>query len=114
MGKQNFCKECGDLLYAKEDPNEDILYAQCHSCEHFEVRQDPVVYRINYKTQFSHKITDDIARELTSDPTLPITTSVTCVYCSAKRAVYFEDKENEEEKLAICYICCNCYKVFGI
>ncbi|KAG0441932.1 DNA-directed RNA polymerases II, IV and V subunit 9A [Dictyocoela muelleri] len=114
MSNQNFCKECGDLLYPKEDANEDILYAQCYNCDHFEVAENPIIHRINYKTQFCYKISEDIAQELTSDPTLPMTTMVECVNCSHNRAVYFENKENEEEKLAICYICCNCYKIFGI
>ncbi|KRH95078.1 RNA polymerase II subunit 9 [Pseudoloma neurophilia] len=109
---EEFCQECFNMLYPKEDISERTLYTACRNCEHVEVA-------VNFKikeTTINYSITDEInaetAKNLTRDPTM-FTCYRVCPKCGHPFATWLEMKGHDQEReLDICYICKDCFHVW--
>ncbi|TBT98269.1 subunit Rpb9 of DNA-directed RNA polymerase II [Hamiltosporidium tvaerminnensis] len=106
---QEFCKECHNMLYPKEDKTEKKLYMACRNCEHFE---DAKSYRVYYDRMT--KVKDDAysthSKDLVSDPTLPRTNLAPCPKCNRRDACYFQKRDRQQEvALTVCFVCCSCF-----
>lgn len=106
-----FCRECSNLLYPKEDIHENALFLVCKSCDHFQEAKSHRLYAKNFHAR--HASLESYAADLIQDPTLPSTRAV-CAKCGFGRALYFQSRDNEEDvALNIFYVCCKCYHFWG-
>lgn len=111
MNKE-FCPECSNMLYPKEDTSEKQLYMACRNCEHVEEATSYKVVENVFHREFTEEIDPETAKDMTMDPTLFIA-SVKCVKCGYGYAVYFEPKGNNSDiELKVCYICRKCYHIW--
>lgn len=102
-----FCRECSNLLYPKEDPQENTLFLACKHCDHFQEAKSHLLYVKNFKTR--HTSLESYAKDLVQDPTLP-STKIDCRNCGFDRGIYFQSRDNEEDvALSIFYVCCRCH-----
>jgi len=106
-----FCNECNNLLYPKENRELKQLFLSCRNCGHEEKAKILLVY-INEVTKTGAALETLVNRELTMDPTLPRTREADCEKCHNNEAVYFcPNDENMELK----FVCCNvdCHHVWS-
>ncbi|KAI5184728.1 DNA-directed RNA polymerase II subunit RPB9 [Nematocida homosporus] len=110
---KQFCRECNNMLYPKEDKQEKVLYLACRNCEHFEEAVTPMVYSVQYKNESGAKgIAGISAMEIASDPTLKRIRTKECTRCGGRVHAYFQSKDhNEDTSLADNHVCCNCFKI---
>ncbi|XP_072989428.1 DNA-directed RNA polymerases II, IV and V subunit 9A-like [Typha latifolia] len=105
MSTMKFCRECNNILYPKEDKeNQTLLYA-CRNCDHQEVADDKCVY----KMEIHHPTGEgtDGLKDAASDASLPRTRSVKCCNCNHPEAVFFQAPSKGEEGMVLFFICCN-------
>ncbi|KAI5167606.1 DNA-directed RNA polymerase II subunit RPB9 [Nematocida sp. ERTm5] len=109
---KQFCRECNNMLYPKEDKLEKMLYLACRNCEHFEEAITPTVYTVEYrKSKGRDVITSSIGKEIAEDPTLR-RVEKECTRCSCKvHAVFQKKDERGDEPLSVNYACCRCFKI---
>lgn len=102
MSVNNFCPECNNMLYPKEDKaNKRLLFA-CRHCAFSTLATTNLVYANSLtQTTISSLI---ITPELTLDPTLQRTKKVTCNRCGHTEAVFFA---RSEERMELVFVCCN-------
>ncbi|KAM0679059.1 hypothetical protein BDAP_000439 [Binucleata daphniae] len=103
----HFCRECNNILYPKEDPDQHILYLSCRNCEHFEDSPSNIIFQ-KYSQQAVESTMSAHSKDLATDKTLPRTNRVNCLKCNKKNAVYFQTKDRQEEALTIHFVCCEC------
>ncbi|KAI5174072.1 DNA-directed RNA polymerase II subunit RPB9 [Nematocida sp. LUAm2] len=110
--EKQFCRECNNILYPKEDKQEKALYLACKNCEHFEEAVSPVVYTIHHRAKSTGETQGITTRELASDPALRRVSTRECTRCKGRVHVYFQTKNFQNNApLSSNYICCNCYKL---
>ncbi|KAI5181515.1 DNA-directed RNA polymerase II subunit RPB9 [Nematocida sp. AWRm80] len=109
---KQFCRECNNMLYPKEDKQEKMLYLACKNCEHFEEAVGPVVYSVNYKKTNNKNIISSTNKELVNDPTLR-RVSKECTRCKKETSHILYRPKDIEENLALImnYVCTKCYKL---
>ncbi|KAI5189686.1 DNA-directed RNA polymerase II subunit RPB9 [Nematocida minor] len=108
---KQFCRECNNMLYPKEDKLEKMLYLACRNCEHFEEAITPTVYTAEYKKSTGKVAMEMAAKEIASDPTLK-RISKECSRCNHGVHAVFQPKDNrEDEPLSVNYACCRCFKI---
>ncbi|XP_053992472.1 uncharacterized protein LOC128883791 [Hylaeus volcanicus] len=116
-----FCKECSNLLYSKEDTEHKQLIFLCRSCDYLQYA-DPYsmtqncVDRINYNFRSREDVNSYIAQGLDHDPTLPRAPNWKCENCNNVGAVYFQLPERvADDAMTLVYVCTECtfYQVKG-
>ncbi|URD95215.1 hypothetical protein MUK42_29363 [Musa troglodytarum] len=105
MSVMKFCRECNNVLYPKEDREQRILLFACRNCDHQEVADDCIIYRmeINHSVGERSQVLQDVA----ADPALPRTRNVRCANCNHPEAVFFQAPSKSEVGMALFFICCN-------
>lgn len=103
----SFCKECHNMLYPKEDKQQQTQFMSCRTCEYFEPSKTHIITHI--KINHSSMTTmSSLSKDLVCDKTLPRTNVVICPKCNSSEAVYFQTKDRQEEALTIYFVCCVC------
>eukprot|EP01114_Cavostelium_apophysatum_P015975 TRINITY_DN4469_c0_g1_i1.p1 TRINITY_DN4469_c0_g1~~TRINITY_DN4469_c0_g1_i1.p1 ORF type:complete len:113 (-),score=2.97 TRINITY_DN4469_c0_g1_i1:21-359(-) len=102
----NFCRECNNMLYPKEDKVRKVLLFSCHNCGHSEAAENSRTYKNEILHAEEEKTV--IFQDIASDPTLPRTSS-TCAKCGNKEAVYFQatSATSREEAMTLYFVCTN-------
>ncbi|XP_009398177.3 DNA-directed RNA polymerases II, IV and V subunit 9A isoform X2 [Musa acuminata AAA Group] len=105
MSVMKFCRGCNNVLYPKEDREQRILLFACRNCDHQEVADDCIAYRmeINHSVGERSQVLQDVA----ADPALPRTRNVRCANCNHPEAVFFQAPSKAEVGMALFFICCN-------
>lgn len=108
---QEFCKECSNILYLKEDRDDKQLFMACKSCEHFEEAKSNIVYSIYYgRKRVPNSI---LSKDIVSDPTLP-RVRVKCPRCDNREAVlYYGDEVVEDTAFLVYYVCSSCHEIWA-
>ncbi|KAM0674156.1 hypothetical protein GVAV_002229 [Gurleya vavrai] len=104
----HFCSECNNILYPKEDKDQQILFLSCRNCEHIEEAKSPVISQIKISQQAKGSTISSHSKDLATDKTLPRTDLKKCPKCGKSNAVYFQTKDRQEEALEIHFVCCEC------
>eukprot|EP01087_Luapelamoeba_hula_P001661 TRINITY_DN11382_c0_g1_i1.p1 TRINITY_DN11382_c0_g1~~TRINITY_DN11382_c0_g1_i1.p1 ORF type:complete len:113 (+),score=6.87 TRINITY_DN11382_c0_g1_i1:126-464(+) len=102
----NFCCECANMLYPKENKEEKKLMFACRNCDHEQAADDNCVYR-NELLRTANNLAVPIMHDVTADPTLPRTVSNKCAKCGGRESVYFQAHTGRDEAMALYYVCCN-------
>lgn len=105
-GSIQFCRECNNMLYPREDKiNKRLLYS-CRNCSYNEnaqhTQQGYCVYNNILKQRSVAGV--QISKELILDPTLRRTKQTTCPRCNYGEAVFFN---SSADKLDLVFVCCN-------
>lgn len=109
---EEFCQECFNMLYPKEDVAERTLYTACRNCEHVEIATNFKIKETTINYDITDEINDETAKNLTKDPTM-FTCLQNCPRCGYGIATWLETRRNDQEKdTNICYICKKCYHVW--
>jgi len=109
---KQFCRECNNILYPKEDKQEKMLYLACKNCEHFEESVTPVVYSIQYKGGEMKMENNESVRDIANDPTLRRVKTKECTRCKGNLHAVFQMREGQNESaLGMNYVCCRCFKI---
>lgn len=116
MSALRFCRNCNNLLTARENKQMQELLLTCKSCRYQEVVQEIeksdvsqyTIYRQNFKAAVETKL-DSINPEVTKDPTLPRSYQVTCAKCNGCEAVFFRTEvTSKDTSLKLVFVCCHC------
>jgi len=106
-----FCKECANILYAKEqkDPDGDERYLiySCRICDYTEramKAEDNLVYHRQVRRLAEHVATD--YKDFPLDPTLARSTEWPCPKCNYPVSVYFHS-EAEGGGMGLMFVCAN-------
>ncbi|CAM6122851.1 unnamed protein product [Calypogeia fissa] len=102
MTTVKFCKECDNLLYAREDQERRNLVYGCNNCDYEELAESNVVY---YKE--IRRRGDQRTPVMNPEPVLPVTKSVRCPTCRHGEATFFQAALREEENLTLTFVCTN-------
>lgn len=109
---KQFCRECNNMLYPKEDKQEKMLYLACRNCEHFEEATSPVVYTTQYQSRGGKATLSASAKDMAADPTLRRVRHRECSRCRGTVHVVFQTKDIQENSaLGVNYVCCQCFKI---
>jgi DNA-directed RNA polymerase II subunit RPB9 len=107
---KQFCRECNNMLYPKEDKQEKMLYLACRNCEHFEEATNPIVYFTKYKSEGGRSTLSSVARDIANDPTLRRVRRE-CKECGGAVHVLFQTRDKQEDSaLTMTYVCCKCFR----
>ncbi|KAM0684940.1 hypothetical protein COBT_003851, partial [Conglomerata obtusa] len=82
----HFCKECNNILYPKEDRDQQVLYLTCRNCEHFEEATSNLIAHIKLSQQAKGSTMSSHSRDLATDKTLPRTNLKKCPGCGQNNA----------------------------
>ena len=101
-----FCPECNNMLYPKEDKlNKKLLYA-CRNCDYKQLAVNSCIY-VNKITHEVDQLTN-INSDVKDDPTLPRSDEHSCPKCHHRKVVYFQsDSFRSEDEMKLYYVCCN-------
>ena len=108
-----FCKDCANILYAKEKYDQDTgvrsLIYSCRICEYTEratKAEDYLVYHRQVRRLAEHVATD--YKDYPLDSTISRTTDERCPRCDYKEAVFFHSEtESGEAGMRLTYVCAN-------
>ncbi|XP_003385487.1 PREDICTED: DNA-directed RNA polymerase II subunit RPB9-like [Amphimedon queenslandica] len=101
-----FCQECNNMLYPKEDKERKVLLHACRNCEYSQPAGDSCIY-VNKITHEVDELTQIIA-DVSQDPTLPRTKDHPCPKCDHRDAVFFQSQSKKaEEEMKLYYVCCS-------
>lgn len=102
-----FCTECNNMLYPREDKNNKVLMYACRNCDYKQMADSNCVY-VN---KIMHEVDEltHINPDVVSDPTLPRTKDHTCPKCNLREAVFFQGQTRRaEEEMRLYYVCTSC------
>jgi DNA-directed RNA polymerase II subunit RPB9 len=98
----NFCRECNNLLYPREDRiNKRLLYA-CRNCTYSEAAKANCVYTNEIKQSINSNLL--VSKETSLDPTLKRTKAIQCNQCGWSEAVFFA---RSDERMELIFMCTN-------
>ncbi len=103
-----FCRDCNNMLYAKENPAEKVLEFVCKNCNYAERVEENIettncVYKNEIKLgQFSVKIDPSII----NDPTYSRTKNVSCSDCGNNEAIFFQNPNLNDSSMKLVFVCC--------
>jgi DNA-directed RNA polymerase II subunit RPB9 len=103
-----FCRDCNNMLYAKENTNEKVLEFWCKNCQYSEkveenCEETNCVYKNEIKLgQTSIKIDPSII----NDPTYSRTQNVNCTECGNKEAIFFQNPNLNDSSMKLVFVCC--------
>ncbi|EDV29111.1 DNA-directed RNA polymerase II subunit RPB9 [Trichoplax sp. H2] len=99
-----FCQECNNMLYPKEDKENKVLRYMCRNCEYSRIAENPCIY-VNKITHEINELTQIIA-DVVADPTLPRTREHACPKCMEREAVFFQAQSTlAEDNMKLYYVC---------
>lgn len=102
-----FCQECNNMLYPREDKNNKVLMYACRNCDYKQLADSNCVY-VN---KIMHEVDEltHINPDVVSDPTLPRTKDHMCPKCNHREAVFFQGQTRRaEEEMRLYYVCTSC------
>lgn len=102
-----FCPECNNMLYPREDTVNKLLIFTCRNCDYKETAKSSCVY-VN---KIMHEVDEltHINPDVVSDPTLPRSKDHMCPKCSHREAVFFQGQTRRaEEEMRLYYVCTGC------
>jgi len=114
MSSSEFCPDCQNLLYPKEDREFRQLLYYCNSCNYTDFADSKSKEKNTVEfTAFNFRTKDDIhsyiAAGLGDDPTLPRSPDRVCSQCNHPGAVYLQLPDRvADEAMVIVYICSKC------
>lgn len=101
-----FCRECNNMLYAKEDKDNRVLLYACRNCDYKQIADNNCIYVNN----IMHEIDEltQINPDVSVDPTLPRTEDHVCPACECREAVFFQSQSRHaEDEMRLYYVCTN-------
>ncbi|KAI6218525.1 DNA-directed RNA polymerase subunit [Aphelenchoides fujianensis] len=99
-----FCPECNNMLYPREDKEALKLTYACRNCNHNEEARSPCIFK-NTLTHDVDELTQIVA-DVMQDPTLPKTDDHPCPKCKKPKAVFFQAQSRRaEEEMRLYYVC---------
>uniref|UniRef100_A0A6S8ESB1 DNA-directed RNA polymerase subunit n=1 Tax=Aplanochytrium stocchinoi TaxID=215587 RepID=A0A6S8ESB1_9STRA len=102
-----FCPECNNMLYPKEDRAEKKLLLTCRHCEFEKPAENPTVYIHKIKKDTAMRL-DLVDPALSGDPTLPRTYDTNCEKCGGNEAVFFMSRSGgRDSDMALVFLCVN-------
>ncbi|KAH6693507.1 DNA-directed RNA polymerase II subunit RPB9 [Plectosphaerella plurivora] len=105
-----FCSECSNMLYPKEDPDNNRLQFTCRTCHYTEEASSTCVFRNVMNTSAGE--TAGVTQDVGSDPTLP-RELISCPNCGHNEAVFFQSQQRSAETgMKLFYVCCDCGNIF--
>ena len=93
MASMQFCRECNNILYPREDKETKTLKLKCKSCQTEEDAETNTVYHNDMDPDTSTKL-DIFQADLVMDPTLSRDNTVECPECQSNGAVFFRALKN--------------------
>ncbi|ODV80171.1 uncharacterized protein CANTADRAFT_89751 [Suhomyces tanzawaensis NRRL Y-17324] len=112
MASFRFCAECNNMLYPKEDKNEQRLLYSCRNCGYTELAENPKVYRHELITNIGE--TAGVVQDIGNDPTLP-RSDKECPKCMNNQCVFFQSQQKRKDtSMILFYVCLNCKHVFRV
>ncbi|KAK3277960.1 DNA-directed RNA polymerases II, IV and V subunit 9B [Cymbomonas tetramitiformis] len=105
MAEIVFCRECNNILYPREDKENQKLLFSCRNCDHSEVAPTSMVFRNEVLHTASERT--QIIQDVAADPTLPRTKGVRCAKCGHGEAVFFQStSRSDTEGMTLFFVCC--------
>lgn len=105
-----FCSECSNMLYPKEDEENQKLQFTCRTCQYTEEAATTCIFRNELDTSVGE--TAGVTQDVGSDPTLP-RSNVTCPSCRHEEAVFFQSQQRGANTgMTLFYVCCDCGHIF--
>merc|ERR1712227_523230 len=102
-----FCQECNNMLYPKEDKVNKILLYQCRNCDFCTEAERPCIY-VNKLISNENELLQ-INPDVIEDPTLPRTNTVNCPKCGFSSACYFQSYSTmKDARMNLFYVCRSC------
>ncbi|XP_069631724.1 DNA-directed RNA polymerase II subunit RPB9-like [Haliaeetus albicilla] len=98
-----FCQECNNMLYPKEDKENQILLYTCCNCNYQQEADNSCIY-VNKITHKADELTRIIA-DVSQDPMLPRTEDHLCQKCGHKEAVFFQSHSTRADAMRLYYVC---------
>lgn len=99
-----FCQECNNMLYPREDKiNKQLLYA-CRNCDY----SQPATNSCIYVNKITHEVDEmtQILADVAQDPTLPRTEDHPCPKCDHRESVFFQSQSNKaQDEMKLYYVC---------
>jgi len=102
MASMQFCRECNNLLYPKENRLEKRLYFACRNCPYKQEADTTCVYVNDIKQATTGSL--NIHRDIILDPSLKRTHAVRCSVCGGDESCFFA---RSDEKMELVFICTN-------
>ncbi|CDK27900.1 unnamed protein product [Kuraishia capsulata CBS 1993] len=110
MASFRFCAECNNMLYPKEDKENQRLLYSCRNCDYTELAESAKVYRNELITNIG--ATAGVVQDIGLDPTLPKSDKL-CPFCKFRDCVFFQSQQRRRDtSMILFYVCLNCKKVF--
>ena len=103
----NFCKECNNMLYPKEDTIKKRLLYACRNYGFDEVAENSCVYVNNLADTYDELRC--INTDVIQDPALPRTNTQYCLRCMNNDVVFFQsdNRKTIENQMKLYYVCTN-------
>lgn len=103
-----FCRDCNNMLYAKENPNEKVLEFTCKNCQYSEkVEENSEGTNCVYKNEIKLGQTSiKIDPSIINDPTYSRTQNVKCTECGNKEAIFFQNPNLNDSSMKLVFVCC--------
>ncbi|KAL8298997.1 hypothetical protein RB601_002132 [Gaeumannomyces tritici] len=103
-----FCAECSNMLYPREDNSSRTLQFVCRTCHYTTEAINTCVFRNELSSTAS--LHAGIIPGMGKDPTLPRTTRQ-CQYCPSDAMVFFQSQQRTAETgMKQIYVCVECSK----
>ncbi|EHA51462.1 hypothetical protein MCOR02_011689 [Pyricularia oryzae] len=103
-----FCAECSNMLYPKEDEETRTLQFTCRTCHYTTNASNTCVFRNELNSSAS--LHAGIIEGMGKDPTLP-RAKKTCQYCGFDEMVFFQAQQRTAETgMKQIYVCVECSK----
>uniref|UniRef100_A0A8B9N0V3 DNA-directed RNA polymerase II subunit RPB9 n=1 Tax=Accipiter nisus TaxID=211598 RepID=A0A8B9N0V3_9AVES len=100
----HFSQERNNMLYLKEDKENQILLYTCCNCNYQQEADNSCIY-VNKITHKADELTQIIA-DVSQDPMLPRTEDHPCQKRGHKEAVFFQSHSTRAEDVMILYYIC--------
>ncbi len=97
-----FCKNCDNFLYIKENPEQRKIFSYCKSCDYQKEASNNCIFRKKYKKNESAPFINH--QYINNDPTYP-TKNVKCPKCKTVNTCAYYQCQN----LSIIIVCSKCY-----
>lgn len=105
-----FCRDCNNMLYPREDKENNRLLFECRTCSYVEEAGSPLVYRHELITNIGE--TAGVVQDIGSDPTLP-RSDRECPKCHSRENVFFQSQQRRKDtSMVLFFVCLSCSHIF--
>lgn len=105
-----FCRDCNNMLYPREDNENQRLLFECRTCSYVEEAGNPLVYRHELITNIGE--TAGVVQDIGSDPTLP-RSDRECPKCHSRENVFFQSQQRRKDtSMVLFFVCLACSHIF--